>query len=49
MLIPTEGLIEDGFSFLLLVAVLAFFWFHGWHRGGRATGAEPAEPHKKAA
>lgn len=28
----TERVIEDGFSFLLLVAALAFLWFHGWHR-----------------
>jgi hypothetical protein len=46
MLTPTEGLIEDGFSFVLLIAVLAFFWFHGWHRTAHKTGAER---HKKAA
>lgn len=28
----TERVIEDGFSFLLLVAALAFLWFHGWRR-----------------
>ena len=36
--IPTEGLIEDGFSFLLLSGVLALFWFHGWRRRGAPDG-----------
>lgn len=35
---PSGQVIEDGFSFLLLAAVLAFFWFHGWHKPRRNPG-----------
>ena len=49
----TERVLEDGFSFLLLVAVLAFLWFHGRHgrRSGRdqSVQRQPAKQEKKAA
>jgi len=46
----TGRVIEDGFSFLLLVAVLAFLWFHrGYHRRLGGKGNTPAIQQKKAA
>ena len=54
----TDGLIEDGFSFLLLIAVLALFWFRPWRRhrvrllNQARTKAEPnkcLDARKKAA
>jgi hypothetical protein len=48
MSIPTEGLVEDGFSFLLSVAVLAFFWFHGWRRRVHGTDVGTGQRHRKA-
>jgi hypothetical protein len=48
-----ERVIEDGFSFLLLIAVLAFLWFHDWHRrrpgSSEPTQSHPGKPTKKAA
>lgn len=43
-----DRVIEDGFSFLLFIAVLAFFWFHPWrhhwasHPGEKALRRHPA-------
>jgi hypothetical protein len=40
-----ERVIEDGFFFLLLVAVLAFLWFHRWRR--RSAGGELTQSKRK--
>lgn len=35
MTIPTDYLIEDTVSFLLVLAIIALFWFHPWHGAPR--------------
>jgi hypothetical protein len=54
-----DRVIEDGFSFLLFIAVLAFFWFHPWRHhwashprekaGRRRPTNESTGIHQKAA
>ena len=40
----TEQIVQDGFWFLLLVAGLAFMWFHFGHREHH----EPSQTRRKA-
>lgn len=47
MALVTDHIIADGFSFLLLIAMLTFLWFHPWHRRSMAEGRAEASSSQK--
>jgi hypothetical protein len=47
-----ERVLEDSFWLVLLIAVIAFFWFHQWNNGtahrGQSTQADDKTAHAPA-